>query len=181
MKNPGGNIVVIGTTGSGKSTLARQIAAKTGRHAIDLDDCYWNPGWQPAGDEVFTARLQAALAAAGSDGWVVAGSYSRMRRLFWGQAQTVVALDYHPARIFWQLFCRTVNRSWTGKPVCNGNRETFAKSFLDRDSILIWFFKTFRRRQQEISTLVSNPGEYGHATILHFTHPKETAAWLKTL
>lgn len=177
-----GNIVVIGTTGTGKTTLAARIAARTGRGHIDLDDCFWSPGWQMATDSEFAERIRSALSAAPARGWVVSGNYSRMRPIVWSDAQTIVALDYHWLSSFWRLFRRTMRRCWTGQLVCNGNRETFAKAFCSRDSILLWFIQTFRRKRRELDHLINNcPPEYAHLRVYRFRQPKDTATWLQTL
>lgn len=175
-----GNITVIGTTGSGKSTLARRLAAKTGRTRLDLDDFFWRPGWHAVTPEEFRHSIAAAIAAAPGQ-WVAAGSYSKVRDVIWPHTQTLVALDYSPPRIFWQLLRRTFKRCWSQEPICNGNTETWGKSFLSRDSTLIWFFQTFRRRQRDIRAVIDNPAPYTHLRILRFTHPKETEQWLTTL
>ena len=175
-----GNIVIIGATGSGKTTLGRRLAARTNRHPIDLDDYHWQPGWIGISGDVFRNRLATALDAVPGN-WVASGNYREVKPLLWGRAHTVVALDYSAQRVFWQLFCRTMRRSWTGELVCNGNRETFAKAFLNRDSILLWFFKSFWRRRRELAALLADPGDYAHLRILRFKHPKETEQWLMTL
>lgn len=175
------NIVVTGTTGSGKSTLAAAIARKTGRACIDLDDLSWNPGWRESTDEEFTGRIRQSLAAAPPQGWVVAGNYSRAQDAIWPQAHVIVCLDYSAPRIFWRLWWRTISRSLCGTPCCNGNRETLAKAFLSRDSILLWFFKSYRGRKKKTRQWLDHPQDYPHLTFLHFTHPRQTQEWMNSL
>lgn len=181
-KDSYGNIVILGVTGAGKTTLARRLAAMTGRQAIDLDDHYWRAGWQPASDADFDAGVVAAMQAAAETGWAMSGNYSRLQPLIYPQAHTLVALDYHPLRIFRQLLGRTLARSWSGAAICNGNRETFRKSFLSRDSILVWFFKSLGRRRRMLRTLEKDGlPAYKHLRILRFTRPEDIETWLKTL
>lgn len=176
-----GNIVVTGVTGSGKSTLAAAIARRTGRCHIDLDDCHWRPGWREVPTADFLACIEAAMQQSPPQGWVVAGNYSKAEALIWGRAQTLVGLDYAWPVVFWRLLSRTCRRAWTGAPVCNGNRETFAKAFFSRDSILLWFFQTFAKRRRKLRALEKGAGGYPHLRILRHQTPKETTTWLNTL
>ncbi len=177
-----GNIVVIGTTGSGKTTLARDIAARTGRVHIDLDDHHWLPNWVQRPPAEFAARVRDVLdAITPPQHWTVSGNYSSVQDVVWPRANTIVALDYAAARVFWQLLRRTVIRCLSRQPVCNGNVETFDKSFFNKDSILVWFFKTHWRRQRRLQALIDNPGEYAHLRIIRLTTPNETRQWLTTL
>lgn len=177
-----GNIVVIGTTGSGKTTLARAIAEASQRQAVDLDDHAWLPDWQQRPDAEFRARVLAVLQSVSPpQAWVVSGNYSSVEDIVWSRAQTVVALDYVAWRVFWQLLRRTLLRCLFRQPACNGNIETFDKSFLSKDSILLWFFKTHWRRQRKLKALIETPGVYGHLRIIRLTHPDETRQWLTTL
>ncbi len=177
-----GNIVVTGTTGSGKTTLARDIAQRTGRVHIDLDDHHWLPGWQMRTRDDFRARVAAVL-----DGlphgrqWVVSGNYSAVQDIVWPRAHTLLALDYAAARVFWQLLRRTLARCLWRQPVCNGNIETFDKSLLSKDSILLWFFKTHWRRQRTLRALIENPGVYAHLRIVRLRSPQQARQWLTTL
>ena len=176
-----GNIVVTGVTGSGKSTLAAAIAQRTGRRHIDLDDCHWRPGWREVPTAEFLACIEAAMQQSPLQGWVVAGNYSKAEALVWQRAQTVIGLDYPWPVVFWRLLSRTLSRCWTGRAVCNGNRETFAKAFCSRDSILLWFFQTFAKRRRKLRALEKGEGGYSHLLILRHRTPKETTTWLNTL
>lgn len=177
-----GNIVVTGTTGSGKTTLARDIAARSARVHIDLDDHHWLPGWVSRPPEEFRARLQAVLQDVPAQRhWVVSGNYSVVQDIVWPNAQTLVALDYSAPRVFWQLLRRTVSRCVSRTPVCNGNTETFDKSFLSKDSILVWFFKSHWRRRRTLQALIDNPGAYAHLRMIRLANPEQTHQWLTTL
>lgn len=177
-----GNIVVIGTTGSGKTTLARQIAVRTGRIHIDLDDHHWLPNWSARSPDEFRAHIsKALLAIPPGQVWVVSGNYSVVQNIVWPQAQTVIALDYAASRVLWQLVCRTVHRCWSRTPVCNGNIETFRGSFLSKESIIIWFFKSHWQRQRKLQALIDNPGPYAFLRIIRFKKPEMTRQWLTTL
>ena len=50
---------------------------------------------------------------------------------------------------FWRVLMRTLERVFTGKPLWHGNRETFGRAFLSRDSLLLYVLKTYHRRRRE--------------------------------
>ena len=82
---------IVGASGAGKTTLARDLAAKMGGVATDLDELHWLPGWKGRPDEEFDALLDTILHL---DRWVISGNYSRVQPRIWARAQTVIWLDY---------------------------------------------------------------------------------------
>jgi adenylate kinase family enzyme len=142
-----------------------------------LDALHWEPNWKMAEIEVFRERVRKATM---SDGWVVAGNYSKVRDLIWPQAQAVIWLDYPLAIVFWRLLTRTIRRGWTQEELWNGNREKFwwHLKLWSEESLFHWLFKTYWRRKRETPILVS---QYEHLTLIHFKHPKETETWLNNL
>jgi len=68
-------INVIGTSGSGKSTVARGITQKLNIPYIQLDALFWRADWQGTPDDLFFAKIEAALA--GKNDWVIDGNYKR--------------------------------------------------------------------------------------------------------
>jgi adenylate kinase family enzyme len=168
-------IAIIGSTGSGKSTLARELAEKLHGRFIELDDLHWAPGWIEIDDADFR---NLALEATAAPQWVAAGNYSPVRDIVWGRADTIVWLDYSFSRTAYQLFLRTLRRSSTGEPCCNGNRETWARQF-GRDSILLWLLKSYWRNRRTFPGALAT---YGTGKQVHvFRSPKEASAWLLSL
>ncbi len=162
---------VVGPCGSGKSTVARALASRLGVEATNLDDLHWRPGWIEAPPEE-TARRVAAVAARPS--WVIDGNYSRIRRALMARADLTVWLDL-PFRVtFRRLLVRTLSRSIRGTPCCNGNRESLARAFLHRDSILLWAITTHRRRRRQLEEDLSGRPHVRLRT------PREVRAWLAT-
>jgi len=147
----GSRILVVGTSGAGKSTLARRLARVYGLRDIELDSLHWEANWKGASPEVFRQRLLAALRVPG--GFVVHGNYGKVRDLTWGSSDTVVWLNYPRWLVMARVFRRTVLRVVRREVLWQGNRETFQKSFLSRDSILVWAWTTFRRRGREYRAL----------------------------
>ena len=127
--------------------------------------------------DVFTERTAAATEG---DAWVVDGNYSAvMRDLAWARAQTVVWLDYPFLVCGWRLLRRTVLRSARREELWHGNRETFWHSFAARDSILLWFLRTFRRRRQ-YEAAMADPAN-AHLAFVRLLSPREAARWLAAI
>jgi adenylate kinase family enzyme len=168
-------IAIIGSTGSGKSTLAKALAARLGGTWIDLDDLHWAPGWIEIDDTEFRELTSRAT---NDERWVSAGNYSPVRDIVWGRADTIVWLDYSFPRTAYQLVRRTIRRSTTGEPCCNGNRETWTRQF-GRDSILLWLLKSYWRNRRNIPSYLSTQAV--GKTVHVFRSPRETSAWLRAL
>lgn len=171
-------VVVIGTSGSGKSTLAESVAARIGGSFIDLDALYWQPDWAGASDELFRARISLATQA---PRWALSGNYSRTRDLTWGQADTLVWLDYAFPLVMSRLFRRTIRRIRSQEDLWNtGNRETWRKAFFDRKSIFLWAIQTHGKHRRQTEALLQQP-EYTHLKLIRFQNPRQTNAWLAAL
>jgi len=127
-------IAIVGTSGSGKTTLARQMSQRLAVPHIELDALHWEPNWTEATIDVFRSRVKTALSG---DAWVVDGNYSKIRPLVWSRADTIVWLDYSFAIVMGQILQRTIRRVVLREECCNGNRETFQKSFLSGDSVIV--------------------------------------------
>lgn len=171
----GERIVVVGSTGSGKTVLARELAARLGAPHVELDALHFAEDWIEVPDEVFAERTAAATEG---DAWVVDGNYSAvMRDSAWKRAQTVVWLDYAFLVSGWRLLRRTVLRAARSEELWQGNRETFRKSFASRDSILLWFLRTFRRRRRQYEAAMADPAN-AHLAFVRLRSPREAERWL---
>lgn len=171
-------IVVVGTSGSGKSTLAEAVATRIGGSFIDLDALYWQPDWAGTPDEAFRTKITLATQA---PRWALSGNYSRTRDLTWGQADTLVWLDYAFPLVMSRLLRRTVKRIRTQEDLWNtGNRETWRKAFFDRKSIFLWAMQTHGKYRNTMTELLEQP-EYTHLKLIRFQNPRQADAWLETL
>jgi adenylate kinase family enzyme len=179
MNFPYKKLIVVGTTSSGKSTLAENLAIKLKLEYIELDALYWQPNWVGTPDDEFADKVDEATRG---ERWVVAGNYSRSRRITWPRAEAVIWLDYSFPVVFWRLFTRTIRRAVTQEELWNGNREKFwwhLKLWSD-ESLFKWLFKTYWRRKREYPQLFDLP-EYSHLHIFHFKTTGETQTWLTGL
>jgi adenylate kinase family enzyme len=164
-------VVVIGTSSSGKTTFARELAERLGVDHTDLDSLFWLPGWQQREDDDFRARVGAWAAG---ERWVVDGNYTRVRDLLWPRATAVIWLDYPFILVLWRSLKRTIRRAVTGEMICNGNRETFRKSFLSRDSILLWVIQTHAKNRKRYAATFDE-WAYSNAVRVRLRHPAEAA------
>ena len=178
----GGNVKIniIGTSGSGKSTLARRIATALALPCIGMDTLYWQPDWQGTQDEVFVSKLEDALDA--SPGWVLDGNYNRTRAIKWREVDLVVWVDYGVVRTLRQAVIRAITRAWTQQELWpgTGNRESFRRSFLSRESILIWTLKTWRSNRVRYQADMDNPA-YAHIRFVRITSRQQADALIAGL
>ncbi|MES2966015.1 MAG: shikimate kinase [Bdellovibrionota bacterium] len=171
-------INVIGTTGAGKTTLSRQVAQELGIADIELDELFWQPNWTETPRELFREKVKHAVEA--SESWVLHGNYTKTRDLIWPKATHIVWLDYPPAFIFFRLFRRTLRRMLKKEILWSGNTESFLKSFASRDSILVWFFKSYRKNATLVPELLAMP-EHRHLKLIRLTSPDETKTLIRRL
>jgi adenylate kinase family enzyme len=161
-----------GVTGSGKSSAARAYAKVAGlpEYSAD-DDLGWLPGWQgrPLEDQ---RRIAAGIAA--EDRWVLDSAYSSWRTTILGRADLIVALDYPRWLSLGRLIRRTIRRCLRKQLVCNGNTET-VRRVLSRDSIILWHFRSFRRKREALAGFRTDPGM---PIVLSFRRPRDFEAWI---
>jgi len=167
--------MVVGTSGSGKSTFSRKLSEKLGLKDIELDALFWGPGWMQTAQIEF--RLKIERATADSRGWVIHGNYGKVRDLTWKKATTLIWLDYSRRVVFWRVLKRSVGRILTREPLWSGNKETFRKTFLSKDSILLWSFQTYKIRKEQYEELTRTP-EFSHLNIVRFKTPCEAERFL---
>jgi adenylate kinase family enzyme len=167
-------ILVYGVTGSGKTSLARRISAATGIPWHAVDDLTWEPGWI----EVPAAEQERRIAAICAERrWVLDAAYGRWLHIPLARAELIVALDYPRWRSLFRLIRRCVARAIDGRPICNGNRETF-RHMLSRNSIVGWHFKSFRRKRARMRAWEVDPNT---PAVVRFTRPRQVERWLADL
>ena len=170
-------IIVVGCSCSGKSTYARSLSAVLGFPRVELDALYWGPEWQPKPAELFRALTAQAVAG---ERWLVEGNYGGVRDLLWPRATAVIWLNYSFLTVFRRALYRTLKRILTRETLWQGNRESFRRSFLSRESILLWVITSFRRRNREFRALQSS-GKYPNLTWVEFHRPAQARAYLQAL
>ncbi|MBD2447143.1 adenylate kinase [Nostoc sp. FACHB-152] len=170
-------ISVVGTTGSGKTTLARQISQRLAIPHVELDYLHWEPNWVEVPNDVMRDRVAQSLCG---DRWVVDGNYSIVQDIIWARADTVVWLDYSWPVVMSRILRRTFSRVVTQQQVCNGNYETWQKSFMSRDSILLWAIQTYGKNRQKYQALFQ-ASKYHHLNFVHLRSPAAAKNWLSSI
>ncbi|KUM37810.1 adenylate kinase [Arthrobacter sp. EPSL27] len=168
-------VLFYGVTGSGKSSAARAYAEATGlpEYSAD-DDIGWLPGWQ---QRTVEEQRDLAAAIAAQDHWVLDSAYGVWRDVVVPRAELVIGLDYPRWLSLARLVRRSLRRALTREPVCNGNRETLARLFV-QDSIIRWHFRSFTRKRHVMRSLHSDPAM---PPAILFRHPRDLDAWLARL
>lgn len=170
-------INVIGTTASGKSTYARSLAARLGAPHVELDALHWEKDWTEAPGEVMRQRVEQATAGSA---WVVDGGYAAVRDIIWARAEAVVWLDFPLRTILWRYATRTRRRIRTQEELWpgTGNRESLSKHLLQRDGLLWWILRTYRRRRRDYPRLLAaNP----HLRAFRLRSAPEADRWLAAI
>lgn len=168
-------VSVVGTSCSGKTTFAKNLADILNVEHIELDAINFLPDWIERPKEEFLNLVEQAAAA---NAWVFDGNYTRTREIVWARATAIVWLDYSFPRTFYRALKRTMRRVATGEAVCAGNRETFSKAFMSRDSILFWVLTTYFEKRRRYSKLLQH-GNLSGKKICIFKHPKQAEEFLR--
>ena len=169
---------VIGTSGSGKSTFGRQLAHLFGLPFIEMDSAYWGPNWTEPTDEEFIPKVKAVTEGSR---WVLDGNYSRTTPIKWRQVQLVVWLDMSFVRTVFRVSVRCLKRSLTKAEIWpgTGNRETLRKTFLSKESIILWAITSYRRNRQRYSEIMESQ-EYRHIWFVRLRSPSDVNSFLQT-
>ncbi len=171
--------IVYGPPGSGKSTLAQRIGERIGLPVVELDAVFWMSGWISKPLEQFRADVASALNSHPA-GWVCAGNYSNARDIVLPQADTVVWLRL-PFRVaLWRLWRRTIKRAWSREALWGTtNRESFRKSFLGRESILLYQITSWRRHMRRTRQALREINH--HAGVVELRSRREMEEFLESL
>lgn len=167
-------ILVYGVTGSGKTALAARISASTGIPWHSVDDLTWEPGWIPVPADEQRRRIEAICSG---DRWVLDTAYGRWLEIPLARVELIVALDFPRWLSLSRLIRRTVARAIDGRPICNGNHESFRQMF-SRDSIIAWHFRSFSRKRQRVRAWEVDPPV---PQVVRLTSPQEAMDWLARL
>ena len=175
----GRRIAVYGSTGSGKSTLAAIIGERLGLPVVDLDAIHWKPDWVSTPRDEFRTAVTQWLDAH-PDGWVCAGNYqSAVGDLVLSEADTVLWLRLPFRVVFWRLLLRTLRRSRKRELLWGTNRESWRRSLLSRDSILLWCITNWRAHVRHVNRALD---EVDHkASVLVMRSPGDVKGFLAGL
>ncbi|MEZ8656735.1 hypothetical protein AB6D60_22460 [Vibrio splendidus] len=169
------NIAIVGPTGSGKSTLASILANKKHITHLELDSYYWLPEWKERSEKDFIKIVEDKISI---DGWVTCGNYVSVRNEIWGKSDYIIWLNYPFRVVLWRSIKRVCLRVILKSKFCNGNTQT-ARELFSRDSIILWLFKTYKKRQLEYKRLLSDPSIT--ASVIEVNSPTELSLKLEQI
>jgi adenylate kinase family enzyme len=174
-------INVIGTSGSGKSHFSKCLADRLAVPYIEMDALFWLPNWTPSSTEDFLELLAQHLSG---DTWVLDGNQSATNALKWQYVDTIIWLDYSFFRTFKQIVLRSFQRAYSKKELWKntGNKETFRRNFLSKDSVILWMLKNYLNTKKKYSKLFNSQcPEHEHISMIRLTSPKDTARFLASI
>jgi len=164
-------IYIIGSSCSGKTTLARNIAEKLNITHIELDQLWWLPNWQEREQDEFREIVETKLTS--EEYWVIDGNYSRIRDLIITRADVIIWLNLPFLQLFFRSLRRTIARSITREPVCNGNYERIS-ALLSADGMPAWIIKTYKIRRQYGESLKADDDR-----LIELKSQKQINSWLE--
>jgi adenylate kinase family enzyme len=167
-------ILVYGVTGSGKTRLAERISDATGIPWHAVDELTWEPGWIEVPDSEQRRRIAAICTG---ERWVLDTAYGKWLDIPLAHVELIVALDFPRWLSLSRLIRRSVMRAVDGKPICNGNRESFRNIF-SRRSIIGWHFRSFSRKRRRIRAWAADPEG---PRVVRLTSPRQVERWLGAL
>lgn len=172
---------VVGTSGSGKSTFSKSLAELVDAPYVELDSLYHKPNWQESSRAELLEKLEVAIQP---ERWVLDGNYhSKTFETKWSRATSIVWIDPSFTRNFLQAFSRAIRRIRTRQELWpgTGNRETFQKTFLSTDSVLLWTVTSYHRIRKRYSYYERNLGEFPHLNFYRLRGRSATEAFLKSV
>lgn len=114
-------------------------------------------------------------AVCSGDRWVLDAAYGRWLDIPLARAELIVALDFPRWLSLFRLIRRSVARAIDGQPICNGNRESF-RHLCSADSIIVWHFKSFKRKRMRISGWELDPNA---PAVIRLDSPRRVERWLR--
>ncbi len=171
-------IHIIGPAGAGKTSLAAEIAAALQIPHIELDSIFWLDNWVSLDRETFRRKVSEALS---TPQWVVDGNYSsKVQDIVWGSAQVVLWLDYPFLLVLSRLLRRTFRRAFTRELLWGNNRESLTKSFFSRDSLILYFLRTYKKKREQYARL-SVSSEFSDLQFVRLRSPRQARQWVEAL
>ncbi len=170
-------IAVVGSaSGVGKTTLARTLASRLGARFIEFDALQHGPNWVLASDAELRAQLEPIIAC---DAWVIDVLAERVvGTLILDAAELVVWLDLPPWVWLPRLLVRSTRRWFSKDALWNGNRETLAGIFWEKDGLLPHAFRAYFCRRGTMAARLNGYVAHSGKRIIRLCTVAEVAAFL---
>ncbi|QAY71887.1 toxin [Xylanimonas protaetiae] len=169
---------VVGNSGAGKTTFARAVAARLGVPHLELDEVFWDAGWQYRDLPDAHERLAAFLAGPGAGGWAIDGNWNTRLEGMLDGADVVAWLDYPRRVVMPRVVWRTVARGVTRRRLWHGNRERLA-NLVKRDpeqNIVRWAWTQHEGYRARYVALAAHDPR-----VVRLRTPREARRWLDAL
>lgn len=170
-------IVVVGTSCSGKTVMAESIARALDLPHFEIDSLVWLPKWSLPSDEALLAKVDKYTSG---DRWVIDGIFPEHRKLVWSRADTVIWLNFPLSIVFMRALRRTLKRCVSREALGDHNIETWRRTFLSKNSQLLWVLNTWRKRRRDYPKIMRRP-EFSHIRFVQLKSPGQAEAYLNRL
>ena len=167
-------IIVTGVSGSGKTYTAKAVSTLLGIPHFDLDNYYWEAGWQGKDRQEFNNIVDMLTK---QETWIISGNFSSTEMPIFKRCDYIIWLDYSIFRCLAQSFARSIRRIIKKEPCCNGNFETLAQLFFSKNSIIAWVLRSYNKRRAFYNKVFSK--SFDKKTFTKFYSPAQVNAWLK--
>lgn len=169
-------INIMGNSGIGKTSFAKRWAdiksiSQPCDH-IEMDALIHLPGWVERTPEEYAPLAEARFKA--SNCFVFDGKYRKLNHLKYQYCQAVVYLDYSAFVNAKRALTRAVKRAFDYQELWPGTecRESFSRTFLNRDSVLFKQMKAYRKNKHYFRYVLQDEIPV-HIPIFHLTHPSQ--------
>ena len=144
-----------------------------------MDQLFWKAKWQETSDEELFQKIREVTS---QKGWVLDGNYTRTIPDKWKRVQLVIWLDLSFVRTVFRVTKRTIRRSLSRQEIWpgTGNRESLAKAFLSKESIILWAITSYRRNRKNYRDAMAST-ENSHIHFIRLKSPKSVASFLERL
>ena len=129
----------------GKTSLSRALGDLTGLPVIELDAVFWLPNWIERDSDVMLELVRGRIEES-SDGWIIDGNYSKIRRHILPMADTVIWLNLPTWSVSLRIIKRTIFNLLRRRRICGDNYESIFNAIAP--SSVIWFNAFGGKRSQ---------------------------------
>ncbi|MCB1691172.1 MAG: hypothetical protein KDI19_00325 [Pseudomonadales bacterium] len=148
-------IAILGSSCAGKTTLSKRLEEKLGYKRLELDAINWLAGWQERDFDEFRNIVDRETEA---ETWITDGNYgSRLGSMLVDRADTIIWINLPFLTVYRRLMQRQYRRLFLNEELWNGNREGWRQALFEKDSLIYWIPRTWRRRNRVLRRLFDRP------------------------
>lgn len=170
-------ISVVGATGSGKTYLSRLVSAQLHIPAYQLDSVRRDSAGRELGRDDFIHAVEKLVA---NEVWIIDGHYRDVRDVIWGEADTVLWLNYSLPRILLNLAGRFRAKSGSGRP-----KEAKPNAGAPAEEVVhaswrrrLGRFRRTLRERRDYGRIFREP-RFANTDVVELKSPEAAAEWLR--